>query len=79
VATLGGSGLFTLGRPGACTQVALRWGGARRRHESKRSQRLAMASSWEMHVGGDAPEIAPAATCSPWMILSSGVCIGTVM
>ena len=38
-----------------------------------------MASSWEMHVGGDAPAMAPANTCSPWTILTSRVCEGTVM
>ncbi len=46
MATLGGSRLSTLGCPGACTGVGLRWGGVRIRHELKRSQRLAMASSW---------------------------------
>ena len=78
VATLEGSGLSTLGCPGAMIRVALRWGGARSRQDLKRSRRLAMASSWEILVGGGAPDIAPATTCNPWMILSSGDCEGTV-
>ncbi len=79
VATCVASGLSTLGSPGAMRRVALRWGGARSRQDSKMSLRLAMASSWERLVGGFAPAIAPATACKPWMILSSGDCEGTVM
>jgi hypothetical protein len=58
VATCVASGLSTLGCPGAMRRVALRWGGARSRQDSKISWRLAMASSWEILVGGFAPAIA---------------------
>ena len=78
MATLGGSGTSTLGRPGAGMQVNPVVGGPRRHHDSKRSCRLAMASTWEMHVGGGASLRAPDMTCRPWMILSSGMGKGMV-
>ncbi len=79
VATCVASGLSTLGSPGAMRRGALRWGGASSCQDSKISLRLAMASSWERLVGGLAPAIAPATTCKPWMIVSSGDCKGTVI
>ena len=55
VATLGGSnGVATLERPGVGMRVWARSGGARRRHESRRLRRFAMASSCVMAVGGGA-------------------------
>ena len=78
-ATLGGStGVSTLGRLGEGMWVWARDGGARRRHESKRLHRFAMASSCVMHVGGGASLRAPAMPWRPWMILSSGVGEGMV-
>ncbi len=71
IATLGESWLCTLGSPGVGQRDEQRVGGARRRHDSKMSQKLAMALTWEILVGGAAPERAPATTCNPWMILSS--------
>jgi hypothetical protein len=52
MATLEGSGTSTLGQPGAGRLVGPVLGGPRRRHNSKRSCRLAKASIWEIHVGG---------------------------
>jgi len=79
VATLGSSGgVSTLGRPGVGIRLRASDGGARRRHESKRSRRLAMASTCEMDVGGGASLRAPDMTCRLWMILSSGVGDGMV-
>ena len=65
--------MSNLGRPGVRQRVGWRDGDARRHHDSKMSQRLAMVSAWEweMLVGGGALERAPATTCNPWMILSS--------
>ncbi len=61
-ATLGGSCVGTLGRP--CTGIQVGWKdrGASRRHDSKMSRRLVMASIWEILVGSAAPERAPATT-----------------
>ena len=71
VATLGGStGVSTLGCPGEGMRVWARDGGARRRHESRRLHRFAIASSCVMHVGSGA-SLTPAMTWRPWMILSS--------
>ena len=58
--TLGGSCVGTLGRPGIGSRGGWKEGGARSRHDSKRSRRLVMASTWEMLVGGNAPVRAPA-------------------
>jgi hypothetical protein len=44
-ATLGGSRLGSLGHPGDRMQAWLEGGGSKRRHASKRSRRLAMAST----------------------------------
>ncbi len=63
--TLGGSCVGTLGRPGIRIQGGWKEGGASSRHDSKMSCRLAMASTWEMLVGGAAPVIAPATTRRP--------------
>jgi hypothetical protein len=71
IATLGASWLCTLGNPGVRQWDGQRIGGARTRHDSKMSQRLAMALTWEILVGGATPERAPVTTCNPWMILSS--------
>ncbi len=60
--TLGGSCVGTLGRPGIGIQGGWKEGGASSRHDSKMSQRLVMASTWEMLVGGAAPVIALATT-----------------
>ncbi len=61
-ATLGGSCVGTLGQPGVRIQVGWKDRGASRRHDSKMSQRLVMASTWKTLVGGAAPERAPATT-----------------
>ena len=50
--TLGGSCGGTLGLPGIRTRVGWKEGGASSRHDSKMSQRVVMASTWEMLVGG---------------------------
>jgi hypothetical protein len=60
--TLGGSCVGTLGRPGIEIRDGRKEGGTSSPHESKMSQRLVMASTWEMLVGGDAPVRAPATT-----------------
>lgn len=72
VATLGSSWAGTLGRPGAGLRDGLLGGGLRRRHESRRSRRLVMASSWVMVVGSGVSLSAPEMTWRPWIILSSG-------
>jgi hypothetical protein len=54
LATLGGSRLGVLGRPGDRMQAWLGGGGPRRRHALKRSPRSAMASTWVMVEGGGA-------------------------
>ncbi len=72
VATLGISWSGTLGRPGAGLRDLLLGGGIRRRHDSKRSRRLVMASSWVMVVGSGESSRAPEMTWRPWIILSSG-------
>jgi hypothetical protein len=61
-ATLGGLCVGTLGLPGVGIRVGWKDGGASRRHDSKISQRLVMVSTWEILVGGAAPERAPATT-----------------
>ena len=64
--TLGDSCMgTTLGRPGIGDQSAWRDGGASRRHNSKMSRRLVIASTCEMLVGGCAPVRAPATTWRP--------------
>ncbi len=78
LATLGGSRLGTLGCPGDRMRAWLGGGGSRRRHASKRSCRLAMASTWVMVEGGGASLRALDMTWRPWMILSSGVGEGMV-
>ncbi len=60
--TLGGSCVGTLGRPGIGGWGGWKDGGASSRHDSNMSRRLAMASTWEMLVGGAAPVRAPATT-----------------
>ncbi len=52
LANLGGSRLGTLGHPGDRMRAWLGGVGARRCHASKRSCRLAMASTWVMVEGG---------------------------
>jgi hypothetical protein len=59
VATLGSSWLGTLGRPGDGMRAWLVSYGPRSCHDSKRSRRLAMASTWVMVVGGGASLRAP--------------------
>ncbi len=78
LATLGGSRLGTLGRPGDRMRAWLGGGGFRRCHASKRSHRLAMVSTWVMVEGGGASLRALDMTWRPWMILSSGVGEGMV-
>ncbi len=78
LATLGGSRLGTLGRPRDRMQAWLGGGGSRRHHASKRSRRLAMASTWVMMEGDGASLRALDMTWRPWMILSSGVGEGMV-
>ncbi len=60
--TLGGSCVGTLGCPGIEGRGGRNDGGASSRHDSNMSHRLAMASIWEMLVGGAAPVRAPATT-----------------
>ena len=60
--TLGGSCVGTLGCPGIGGRRGQKDGGASSRHDSNMSRRLAMASTWEMLVGGAAPVRAPATT-----------------
>ena len=60
--TLGGSCVGTLGCPGIRIRGGQKDGGASSRYDSNMSQRLAMASTWEMLVGGAAPVRAPATT-----------------
>ncbi len=60
--TLGGSCVGTLGRPGIGIRGGWKDEGASRRRDLKMSQRLVMALTWEMIVGGAAPVIAPATT-----------------
>ncbi len=52
----------TLGRPGIGRRGGRKDGGASSRHDSIMSRRLAMALTWEMIVGGDAPVRAQATT-----------------
>ena len=61
-ATLGGSCVGTLGRPGIGIRGGWKEGGASSLHDSKMSRRLVMASTWEMLVGSDAPVRAPVTT-----------------
>ncbi len=60
--TLGGSCVGTLGCPGIGGWGGRKDGGASSRHDSNMSRRLAMASTWEMLVGGAVPVRAPATT-----------------
>ncbi len=60
--TLGGSCVVTLGCPGIGGRGGRKDGGASSCHDSNMSQRLAMALTWEMLVGGAAPVSAPATT-----------------
>ena len=60
--TLGGSCVGTLGRPGIGIRGGRKDGGDSSRQDSKMSQRLKMASTWEMLVGGTAPVRAPTTT-----------------
>ncbi len=60
--TLGGSWGGTLGRAGSGECVDRKAGGAVRYQDSKISQRLAIASTREILVGGAAPASAPATT-----------------
>ncbi len=60
--TLGGSCVGTLGRPGIGRRGDWKDGGTSSRHDSNTLRRLAMASTWEMLMGGDAPVRAPAST-----------------
>jgi hypothetical protein len=60
--TLGGSCVGTLGRPGIRIRGGQKDGGASSHHDSNMSQKLAMASTLEMLVGGAAPVRAPATT-----------------
>ena len=53
-------------------------GGGRRRHASKSSLSLAIASSWEMAGGSGVSLRASEMDWRPWMILSSGVGAGIV-
>jgi hypothetical protein len=71
MATFRSSGMSTLGWFGARTWVGDKKEGQRRHQDSKRSCRLAMSSTWEMHVGRGASLRAPVMTCRPWTILSS--------
>ncbi len=78
VPTLGSSWMATLGRPGDRTWLWFVGEGPRLRHDLNISLRLAMASTWEMLVGGRASLRAPNMTWRSWMILSSGVGEGMV-
>ncbi len=60
--TLGGSWGGTLGQAGSGEHVGRKAGGACRHHNLKMSQRLAIASAWEILVGGAAPARALATT-----------------
>ncbi len=60
--TLGGSCGCMLGRPGIGVCMGWQAGGARRCQDSNMSQRLAIASTLEILVGGIAPAMAPALT-----------------
>ena len=60
--TLGGSCVGTLGCPGIGIWGGRKDGGTSSCHDSNMSQRLAMASTWEMLVDGAAPVRAPATT-----------------
>jgi hypothetical protein len=60
--TLGGSWGGVLGRAGSGECVGRKAGGAVRCQDSKMSQRLAIASTREILVGGAAPASAPATT-----------------
>ncbi len=71
VATLGSSWKATLGCLGARKWPWFVGGGPRLRHDSNRSRRLAIASTWEMLVGGGASLRVLDMTWRPWMILSS--------
>ena len=77
-ATLGGALLDTLGGVGDGMRALMLGGGIRRPHDSKRSRRLVMASSWVMVVGSGVSLRAPAMAWRPWMILSSGDGAGMV-
>ena len=71
-ATLGSASSGTLGRAGEGMRARMLGGGLKRRHDSKRSRRLAMASCWVMVVGSGASLRELAMVWRPWMILSSG-------
>jgi hypothetical protein len=71
VATLG-SLLATLGSSGARTWPGDVGGGLSLHHDSNRSHWLAIASTWEMLVGGGASLRAHDMTWRPWILLSSG-------
>jgi hypothetical protein len=60
--TLGGSWGGMLGWPGRGECMGRKASGTVRHHDSKISQRLAIASTWEILVGGAAPARAPATT-----------------
>jgi hypothetical protein len=60
--TLGGSWGGTIGWPGSGERMGRKASDAVRCHDSKMSQRLAIASTWEILVGGVAPASAPATT-----------------
>ena len=60
--TLGGSCVGTLGCPGIGGRGGRKDEGASHCHDLNMSRRLAMASTWEMLVGGAAPVRAPATT-----------------
>jgi hypothetical protein len=75
--TLGCSWGVTLGRAGSGECVGRKASGAVRRHDSKISLRMAIASTWEILVEGAAPASAPATTCRPWTIQSSVEGAGT--
>jgi hypothetical protein len=78
VATLGGSWMGTLRRPGNGMRTWSVDGGPRRHHDLSRSHRLTMASTWEIDVGGGASLRAPDMTWRLWIILSSGMGAGMV-
>ena len=70
VATLGSDSSGTLGRAWEGMRARMLGGGPRRRHDSKRSRRVAMASCWVMAVGRGASLRELAMVWRPWMILS---------
>ncbi len=76
--TLGNSWSGTLGRPEAGLRDCLVGDGIKRLHDSKRSRRLVMASSWVIVVGSGESLRAPKMTLRQWIILSSGEGDGTV-